>query len=322
MAKARKQKPKTSKVQITKGTPKTRHTKRKVAQAFFDAAKLERTRKGNGDTKQDRAQSKRAAAFAVAKARGKRTTPVAEDDLNDAGISVSDDDDDTDVSEGDAKTQQEEQEATMAMAMPYTPTKLELDAPLYETPAEEVVNVHMVLEVCYQAFESKSESGKMRKATVLKCDGARNETALAHVGDATIFESTGVVWNRIPSWPDPESPLRGMIFKRLKGEDTSVPLSLYMGLRELNEMYGSHITRVVAKIQVHVTPWCLLTCFVLQAFFVAKGAPQAFSVVAFSVGRVHENQRTLGRLCMKISARSVVTVMHCVSSVCPPPAPS
>jgi hypothetical protein len=114
MAKTRKPKPKKSTVQITPGPPKTRQPKRKTA-----AAKLERTKKGSGDTKQDRAQSGRAAAFAVVKTRGRRTKPVAEDDLNDAGISVSDDDDDTDVSEGDAKTQQEEQEATMAMAMPY-----------------------------------------------------------------------------------------------------------------------------------------------------------------------------------------------------------
>ena len=59
-------------------------------------------------------------------------------------------------------------------------------------------------------------------------------------------------------------------------------------------MYGGDIKQVVSKIQVHVTTCKILTCLVLQAFFVKKGAPQVSSPCA----------------CMQSAqARSVVTVI-------------
>jgi hypothetical protein len=277
MAKAPKPKKKPKKSeQITK--PKTRHTKEKTAAAFFVAAKEKRIKQGKGDTKAERAASTRAAAFAREKTRCKppKSVPVVDDDGTDADMSVSDDDDDNYDFEGDDETKQIQPHCVTAT--PYTPTKQELDAPLWETPAEEVADfIHVVVEVGHQTFECKNGSVKSREATVLKCDGVRNETAFSLVPN--IFACTGVEWDHTPSWPaaDTESLLRGMMYKRLKGEESSVPLSLYMGLRELNDMYGGDIKRVVSKIQVHVTTCKIPTCLVLQSFFVKKGAPQVSS---------------------------------------------
>ena len=69
----------TKSVQKTKGPPKTRVTKRKADAARLATFSDERAkRKGQGDTKADRRQSGRAAAFAQVKAR-KPNEAVVED---------------------------------------------------------------------------------------------------------------------------------------------------------------------------------------------------------------------------------------------------
>ena len=143
--------------------------------------------------------------------------------------------------------------------VPTTPDKMVVDKtlPLFMTPSGGHEFIHVRVEISYQSFMA---GNKCRTATVIKVCGLANETAFALVGNDRIYECTGLDWNtglrsgtttkNLPAWPDLEALLRGMSFKRLKGDAPSVPLSLYMGLRELNDMYGGDLKRVAAKLQV------------------------------------------------------------------------
>lgn len=248
----------TKSVQKTKGPPKTRVTKRKADAARLATVSDERAkRKGQGDTKADRRQSGRAAAFAQVKAR-KPNEAVVEDVVEavveDAfptlfgsaaakAAMFSDDDDDDD---GTALVDQPAPE-------PFTPSKCAGE--LFVAPSKFHIIVN--LRVTCQSFARGT--GKKGTATVGKMDGVENETAIARAGEDVINKACGICWKsgaitasskRGPAWPNPASPLRGFRFKRLEHEGPLVPRSLYIGLREIVEYYNCDMKNVAAAVQV------------------------------------------------------------------------
>jgi hypothetical protein len=201
-------------------------------------------------------KSGRSAAFRAAKQTTRKKRKTLEDVLEDEEFVFSGE-------ERDAISDMLEppgQETTVIVPdVPTTPDKMVVDKtlPLFMTPSGGQEFIHVRVEISYQSFMA---GNKCRTATVIKVCGLANETAFALVGNDRIYECTGLDWNtglrsgtttkNLPAWPDLEALLRGMSFKRLKGDAPSVPLSLYMGLRELNDMYGGDLKRVAAKLQV------------------------------------------------------------------------
>ena len=249
----------TKSVQKTKGPPKTRETKRKADAARLATVSDERAkRKGQGDTKADREQSGRAAAFAQVKAR-KPNEAVVEDVVEAvvedafptlfgsaaakaATTAMFSDDHDDDT----ALVDKPEPE-------PFTPSKCAGE--LFVAPSKFHIIVN--LRVTCQSFARGT--GKKGTATVGKMEGVENETAIARAGEDVINKACGICWKsgvitasskRGPAWPNPASPLRGFRFKRLEHEGPLVPRSLYIGLREIVEYYNCDMKNVAAAVQV------------------------------------------------------------------------
>ena len=241
-------------VQKKTGCPPTTRQKRKASDAFFSAANEKKRAQGKrtGDTKADRAQSGRAAAFAKEQARGKPPKAVVEDDVAAAepaaakaatAAMFSDDDDDDDVS---VVVDQPAPE-------PFTPSKC--GGELFVTPSK--CYIIATLRVTCQSFARGT--GKKGTVTVGKLDGVENETAIARAGEDVINKACGICWKsgaltsggkHQPAWPNPTSPLRGFRFKRLEHEGPLVPRSLYIGLREIVEYYNCDMKNVAAAVQV------------------------------------------------------------------------
>jgi len=249
----------TKSVQKTKGPPKTRVTKRKADAARLATVSDERAkRKGQGDTKADRRQSGRAAAFAQVKAR-KPNEAVVEDVVEAvvedafptlfgsaaakaATTAMFSDDDDDDTALVDKPAPE-----------PFTPSKCAGE--LFVTPSK--CHIIVNLRVTCQSFARGT--GKKGTATVGKMDGVENETAIARAGEDVINKACGICWKsgdmtasskRAPAWPNKASPLRGFRFKRLEHEGPLVPRSLYIGLREIVEYYNCDMKNVAAAVQV------------------------------------------------------------------------
>ena len=249
----------TKSVQKTKGPPKTRVTKRKADAARLATFSDERAkRKGQGDTKADRRQSGRAAAFAQVKAR-KPHEAVVEDVVEAvvedafptlfgsaaakaATTAMFSDDDDDDAALVDKPAPE-----------PFTPSKCAGE--LFVTPSK--CYIIATLRVTCQSFARGT--GKKGTATVGKLDGVENETAIARAGEDVINKACGICWKsgaltasskRQPAWPNKASPLRGFRFKRLEHEGPLVPRSLYIGLREIVEYYNCDMKNVAAAVQV------------------------------------------------------------------------
>ena len=141
-----------------------------------------------------------------------------------------------------------------AMPMPFTPTKEQLNTPFFKTPKKD--DILVLLKIGYQYIDTKGRTYALPVAII---DGRTSETAFALVGPDVILESTGcewdtglVSWNKkpLPAWPNPDAPLRGFSYGRLKNQDKSVPSSLHMGLREINDIYNGDMKKVAMKAQV------------------------------------------------------------------------
>ena len=257
----------TKSVQKTKGPPKTRETKRKADAARLATVSDERAkRKGQGDTKADRRQSGRAAAFAQVKAR-KPNEAVVEDVVEavveDVVVAVVEDAFPTLFGSAAAKaattamfSDDDDDDAALVdkpAPEPFTPSKCAGE--LFVTPSK--CHIIVNLRVTCQSFARGT--GKKGTATVGKMDGVENETAIARAGEDVINKACGICWKsgvitasskRGPAWPNPASPLRGFRFKRLEHEGPLVPRSLYIGLREIVEYYNCDMKNVAAAVQV------------------------------------------------------------------------